>query len=359
MKSKALVWFAGVASVCAGSAYGQSNVTLYGVVDTGIEYQNHQPSGNNSIVRMTPGNMSGSRWGLRGTEDLGGGLKSLFVLESGFDSDTGRSGQNNRLFGRSAYVGLQGNWGALTLGRQTNTLYDIFGTVDPMWIASKYSILVQDAHFSARADNTVKYVGTFGGVTAKAMYSFGADSTRANASEIPGSPKIGREMGGSLTYTGSNWEVVAAYDDINTGTTTATPDATTRRAVVGGNFVVGNATIFAGYRWAKGYDGAALPGAPAASSQRSNQYWTGVRYQITAPLTLVAAAYYQDFADTSADPWFFVLSSDYALSKRTDAYLNVGYTKNKNGSTLGLGSFGTVNGSANQFGAVVGIRHKF
>ncbi|MGO4329034.1 porin [Cupriavidus sp. 2TAF22] len=359
MKSKAIVWFAGVASVCAGSAYGQSSVTLYGVVDTGIEYANHQTEGNNSVVRMTPGNMAGSRWGLRGTEDLGGGLKSLFVLESGFESDTGRASQNSRLFGRSAYVGLQSGWGVLTLGRQTNALYDIFGTVDPMWIASKYSILVQDAAFSARADNTVKYVGIFGGLKANAMYSFGADSTRDNASEVPGSPKIGREIGGSLTYTGQNWEVTAAYDQINTGTRTTTPDATTRRAVVGGNFAIGNATLFAGYRWAKALDGALLPGARAGSNQRSNLYWTGVRYQVTQPLNVVAAAYYQDFSGASADPWFFVLSSDYAFSKRTDVYLNVGYTKNKNGSTLGLGSFGTVANSANQFGAVAGIRHKF
>ncbi len=86
----------------AGAAQAQSSVTLYGVVDANIEYVNNVgvvPTAANgfnrgpahSVARMDPGGLSGSRWGLRGTEDLGGGLKALFVLESGFSSDTGAS----------------------------------------------------------------------------------------------------------------------------------------------------------------------------------------------------------------------------------------------------------------------------
>ncbi|MFX7140466.1 porin, partial [Acinetobacter baumannii] len=70
-------------------AYAQSSVTLYGVADVGIEYLSNvpSPSGGSNLVRMSSGNMSTSRWGLRGTEDLGGGLKALFELESGFTLD--------------------------------------------------------------------------------------------------------------------------------------------------------------------------------------------------------------------------------------------------------------------------------
>lgn len=364
MKSGLKLLAASAIVICSSAAYGQASVTLYGVVDAGIEYVNHQPNGGHDVVRMTPGNLAGSRWGLRGIEDLGSGLKSLFVLESGFDSDTALSGQGGRLFGRSAYVGLQGWWGSFLLGRQNNSLFDIVGDVDPIGFAPRYSVLVQDVGLASRADNTLKYVGQFGGLKASAMYSFGADSTKVNGSEIPGDAKIGREFGGYLTYSFENLSIATAYDEINSGTTTTTPDATTRRAVIAGTYSFGNTTVYAGYRWAKAYDGALLSGAPVRqATQRSNLWWAGARWQAATPLTLSAGAYYQDFAGTNADPWLFVASADYAFSKRTDAYLTIGYTKNHNGSSLGLGSgnvgFGTVLAGANQFGTVLGIRHKF
>ena len=100
-------------SLFSGVATAQSSVILYGVVDLPIEYNNHlapgfnQPGGGSRVGLQTGGGLSGSRWGLRGTEDLGGGTKALFVLESGFGVDDGRSQQGGRLFGRPAYVGMQ------------------------------------------------------------------------------------------------------------------------------------------------------------------------------------------------------------------------------------------------------------
>lgn len=111
----------------AGSASAQSNVTLYGVADMGIEYAIHQPNGDHSVVRLQSSNMSGSHWGLRGTEDLGGGLKALFALEGGVNLDDGRSAQGGRLFGRQAWGGLQGSYGTLSLGRQTTLLSSLAG----------------------------------------------------------------------------------------------------------------------------------------------------------------------------------------------------------------------------------------
>lgn len=364
MKSQLKLLAASTVVICSSAAYGQGSVTLYGVVDAGIEYANHQPNGGHDVVRMTPGNLSGSRWGLRGIEDLGSGLKGLFVLESGFDSDSAQSGQGGRLFGRSAYVGLQGRWGSFLLGRQINSLFEIAGDIDPVGLAPRYSVLVQDVVLASRADNTVKYVGKFGGLKASAMYSFGSDSGKANGSEVPGNAKIGREFGGSLAYSSENFSIATAYDEINTGTISTTPDASARRAVLAGTYSFGNTTVYAGYRWAKAYDGALLTGAPARqATQRSNLWWAGARWQAATPLTLSAGAYYQDFAGTNADPWLFVASADYAFSKRTDAYMTIGYTKNHNGSSLGLGSggvgFGTVIAGANQFGTVIGLRHKF
>ncbi|XQU70534.1 porin [Cupriavidus sp. H18C1] len=100
------------------------SVTLYGVVDTGIEYVNNVGPDKDSVVRMP--NLTAtvpSRWGIRGTEDLGGGLKGLFVLESGFGPDTGNANQGGRLFGRQAWVGVSGPWGQISLGRQYTMLF--------------------------------------------------------------------------------------------------------------------------------------------------------------------------------------------------------------------------------------------
>ncbi|KDP86509.1 membrane protein [Cupriavidus sp. SK-3] len=363
-------WIATVAALAAGGAYAQSSVTLYGILDIGLEYQNNQPGSGSGVTRLTSGNLSGSRWGLRGVEDLGGGLKGIFVLESGFNLDTGTSAQSGRLFGRNAYVGLQSQWGTLTLGRQQTPLYDFGLQFDPMGISTNYSIIGQDAGFTSRADNSVKYAGTFGGLTARALYSFGSNTGGGSFGEVPGSPKIGQEYSAGLTYAVGPFAVGGIYDETNLGlaATGALTGAKIRRASLAGSYAFGPAKMYAGYRWAMALDGATLPGNLGANNV-SNLYWLGVGYQLLPALSLTGAAYYQDFRGTKADPWSFVASVDYNLSKRTDAYLNLGYTKNKDGSNLGLTAggagaiqgtgFGTVSGSDNQFGAVVGIRHKF
>lgn len=358
------------AAMAATGAYAQSTVTLYGIVDAGIEYQNNQPGGSHSVTRITSGNMSGSRWGLRGVEDLGGGLKGVFVLESGFTVDDGKSAQGGRLFGRQAYVGVQSPYGGVTLGRQQTPLYEFGLKYDPMGISTNYSIIAQDASLTSRADNSIKYAGTFNGVTAIAMYSFGSNTGGGAAGEVPGSFKVGQEYSASVGYTAGPLSVGAAYDEINPGLAAsgALKDAKIRRATVASTYSFGPAKMYAGYRWAKALDGATLPGNLGANNL-SNLYWLGLGYNLTPAFSLTGAAYYQDFKGTGADPWLFVASADYTLSKRTDAYLNLAYAKNKDGSNLGVTSggagaiggtgFGTVNGSENQFGAVLGIRHRF
>ncbi|KAA0179180.1 MULTISPECIES: porin [Cupriavidus] len=364
MKMK--LFAAAVAALAAGGAYAQSSVTLYGVVDAGIEYNNNAGPNGDNLFRMQSGGQSGSRWGLRGVEDLGGGLKGLFVLESGFDIDTGRSGQDNRLFGRAAYVGLQNQFGTLTLGRQQTVMYDFGLQFDPMAIAPRYSITSIAPEFQSRADNTVKYVGKFGGLTASAMYSF-----RNEGQEEAGAFRRGQEYGALLSYAAGPFAVGAAYDETH-GTTVAVPGAPAgtvvdasgrriRRATVAGSYAFGPAKAFVGYRWAKAADGAVLPGAPSVDNSTSNLYWAGLAYQLTPAFSVTGAAYYQDFRRTGADPWQFALTGDYALSKRTDIYASVSYALNKDGSQLGVAGYGPANVQADkdQIGAIVGVRHKF
>ncbi|MFP3693140.1 porin, partial [Burkholderia sp. SIMBA_048] len=104
---------AATALAAASSCAAAQSVTLYGIVDTGVEYVSHAGSGGKALVRM-PSNTGElpSRWGLRGDEDLGGGMHAIFTLESGFTANQDMM-QSGRLFGRQAWVGISGPFGAV------------------------------------------------------------------------------------------------------------------------------------------------------------------------------------------------------------------------------------------------------
>ncbi|MGN4074153.1 porin, partial [Burkholderia gladioli] len=111
-----------VTAAAASPALAQSSVTLYGVIDEGLNYTNNI-GGKGGAVELTSGYAQGSRWGLRGTEDLGGGLAAIFTLENGFDASSGKAQEGGRMFGRQAYVGLQDKrYGTVTLGRQYDSM---------------------------------------------------------------------------------------------------------------------------------------------------------------------------------------------------------------------------------------------
>ncbi|RZT42521.1 porin [Cupriavidus agavae] len=346
-------------------AFAQSSVTLYGVADAGVEYLNHANANGNSLTRLTSGNMSGSRWGLRGVEDLGAGTKALYVLESGFEIDTGVASQGGRLFGRQAYVGLEHRLGRLTLGRQQNALYDLLINYDPMVLGARYSLQMVDSSFVGRYDNMAKYTGKFGPVTAIALYSFarGTSITSGGATsfagEVPGDPKSDQALSAGFDYSSGPIGMTAIYDQQQgtlgiTGQNTSQRD---RRIAVAGSFKFGTTgKLFAGYRWLNG-DIGVLAGQP---SKRSDVYWLGYQYQILPALSLTAASYYFNDKRTGRDPWSLIGSANYVLSKRTDAFLNVGYARNKDGSNLGLNGFGTsITPGNNQTGVMLGLRHKF
>lgn len=287
-------------------------------------------------------------------EDLGGGLKAIFALESGFRLDTGAS-VDNRLFNRQAYLGLQSRFGALTLGRQQTPLYDFTLAFDPMAATSQYSIINLDPFMANRADNAIKYQGKFGGLTASALYSFGYDMSNSfnngwGVGEIPGNYKKGREYAASLRYTKGPLDLGVVYD-----LRQPTDTVKDQRASLAGSYAFGQAKVFAGYRWEN------LTGA-GERFHRSNIYWLGVGYQATPALMLKGAVYYDDFAGTGADPMVFVATADYAFSKRTSAYLDLGYAWNRSkDGTASRASLSSDNIRAgnSQFGAMVGIRHRF
>lgn len=185
----------------AGVAHAETSVTLYGILDAGIGYQKvkgsegYVTSGpqteiNSKRTGLINGIQSGNRWGLKGSEDLGDGLRAVFVLESGFDLGTGNSAQGGRLFGRQATLGLAGDsWGQLDFGRQTN-------------IASKYLSAVADpfgggfdqaniggaftAANTVRYDNMVMYqTPNFSGFQFGVGYSFNGNGKQSWDKDLP------------------------------------------------------------------------------------------------------------------------------------------------------------------------------
>jgi len=356
--------------VASAGAHAQSNVTLYGVIDVGVEYLNSVPNAakaSSSLVAMQSGNQAGSRWGIRGVEDLGGGLKGIFTLESGFSVDDGKMAQGGRMFGRAAFVGLQSRWGQLTLGRHASPFWDFAGAFDPMGNAARYAIGAQDPFMlGQRADNSVKYIGTFGGLTLTGLYSFNYNNT-----EVPGNFTNGREYSLMAVYAAGPFSVGAVFDQTNQSAATAlASNQLIRRASLAGTYAFGPAKLYAGYRYAHSFNGASLPGAAGASNTYANLAWAGLGYQVTPSVSLTGAAYYQNLASAHVgNPWQFVVTADYLLSKRTDLYTSLAYALNSNArSGLGVNGFNDVLGASsneqvvpgkNQFGVVAGIRHKF
>ncbi|MFM0478124.1 porin [Paraburkholderia strydomiana] len=360
---------AGVSLTC-GAAHAQSSVTLYGIADVGVEHINNTSAGG-AQTREVSGNLSGSRWGLKGAEDLGGGMKAIFQLESGFNINDGTTAQSTRglganaatttrLFGRQAWVGLSYKGQQLTFGRQNSLLYEQAVAFDPMGASSRYSVLSLDYAMAGRIDNSAKYTGVFGPLTAQAMYSTRYDT--GYGAEVPGAEITGRFFSGAVTYAQGPFAASVSYEQRNSNTV-ATNTGTERRATAAASYVIGPVKGFAGYRYLRASN-AFLPVNPivvANGSQASaaNLYWAGAQYNVTPAFIITATGYYQDVHSTGADPWLAVLCADYFLSKRTDLYATAGFAHNKDKSALGVNGYGTVAPGYNQTGITIGMRQKF
>src|SRR5690625_2654772 len=181
----------------AGVAQAETSVTLYGVVDGGIGYQRvkgNDANGDSAKATRTgllSGVQRGNRWGLRGSEDLGDGLRFIFQLESGFDIADGRSAQGDRLFGREAHFGLAGdNWGQLTFGRQTTiTSKYMPGVASPFgasFMQANYGATFSAAN-TVRYDNMIQYqTPSFAGFQAGLGYSFNIEGKQEGTTKLNG-----------------------------------------------------------------------------------------------------------------------------------------------------------------------------
>lgn len=207
----------------AGSAFA-ADVTLYGLVDYGFNYTHYDADytgvDDDSSFQMKSGQNSGSRFGLRGSEDLGNGLKVGFVLENGFDADTGALGFQSRLFGRESQAYLEGSFGKVSFGRMgqlasANGTYGLLGAFSPF--STGWGNTVGPKHVMAngcdRFDNMISYQSpNFAGFTVYAQYSF---KNNVNNAGDENKPNTDRYYGIGATYKTGNLALLGVVDSIN------------------------------------------------------------------------------------------------------------------------------------------------
>jgi predicted porin len=348
----------------SGAAHAQTNVTMYGLLDAAVDYNTNVDATGRSRVWMPSlgGGMFPSRIGFRGTEDLGGGLKAIFTLETGVYTDTGTTGQGNRLFGRQAWVGLAGNWGQLTLGRNYNMLYNSMPEVEIIG-PTQYGLGSLDAGIpNGREDNSVAYKGSFDKFTVGATYSLGRDTSSAGGpggTNCPGESSADaqacREWSAMLRYDAGGWGLTSAYVRAKGGATAAfglnTSNKTDSRAHVAGY------TKFGAWRLATG--AVIRDNEGSATTPRSNLYYVDGAFKATSAVTVDGLIARLDYKNSGNDTKMYMLRAIYDFSKRTSTYVAIGHVSNDGTAAVALSAGGSVGAGLAQNGVITGIKHSF
>ena len=393
---KRIVPLAACAAFCV-HAHAQSSVTLYGIIDEGINYNSNLQGGR--AFGLESAVMQGSRWGFRGSEDLGGGLKAIFTLENGFDNNTGKAGQGGLLFGRQAFVGLSHDrWGTLTFGRQYDVNADFVG---PLEAASQWSGNI-GAHLgdmdnlndAYRTDNALKYRSPeFGGFSFGAMYSFGG---------VPGSVGRDQEWSVAARYASGPLTVAAGYNNVrnpnlavfgnslNAAQAAQTDNAsaypsfngflsanTWQVASVGANYTIGASTfgvVYSNIAFLSLGNTANGPNPSGyAGSVHFNIVEANYRYRFTPALSAGVAYVYTNRSrissasgDNSGATYHQAMASvDYAFSARTDVYLLGIFQQASGTDSLDLPAVASItnqpgpSSSDRQAVIRIGMRHRF
>ncbi len=329
----------------SGAAMAQSTFTLYGVADVNVE---RQKGGTSSVNQLSSGGLNGSRWGLRGAEDLGGGLKGVFALESGFSIDTGKMAQSDRLFGRQAFVGLEGNFGSVRLGRQytpIGNVADVFGT-KPYDVNSVLPTLAAgDAY---RTDNAITYkTPSYSGLTVEAQYSFQVNGAETNTGT---SPKQGRHFGLNGMYANGPITLGLGYVGLeDTASATAGEQKANEILAVAG-YDLGVAKIMGQFSQ-----------TDLDTPNNMKVYSLSAAFPFGAATITPGIALAQDVlpgtkGNGMSDATLFTLQATYELSKRTALYSNLTFVSNDDGASVG---FNTPVAGKDSNAFQVGVRHRF
>jgi predicted porin len=311
----------------SGAAMAQSSVTLYGIADIWV---GSTKSGVNakSETQVGSGGFNGSRFGLKGSEDLGGGLKAVFKLEQGFDISNGTQSVPGSAFGRQAFVGLEGGFGSVTLGNVWSAMDDVIGAGNGGFDSGAFSPLYSmtgsvHSTYQDRPRNAIKYATpNFGGFTA--VVAYGLDENPAVKQDI---------VDFNVAYGAGPLGVSVAYQVKNNTTDT-------ELLLLNGSYDLGVAKLLATY------------GQVETGANKSRDYQFGVDVPLSSALTLSGS-----FAQTRDNAALgdgkrtgYGIAAKYSLSKRTFTYAGLRNVDAKN-------SAGTKIGKENIY--AVGVQHNF
>ena len=329
-------------------ATAQTSVTLYGLADVGVNVVN-RGAGQSNTLRIDSGMLSTSRWGVRGVEDLGGGLAAIFQLEGQINVDDGSGAATGGgfSFARRSYVGLQGGFGQLYMGRDYLPAYwaDLMSDVTAYGLYGSSRVFQAAGGLTNRASNAIFWNSpNWGGLTLKAAYSAGEFDTdpksRGNAAAL------------AAFYANGPIALNVYYQTVNN---VATPVVKTKEYGIGGGYDFGSLRIRAGYGRAD----------PDGASNNLSQFHLGAAYIIGPGEAYIQATQMKREAASGTTPKSTTIGTGYLynLSKRTTLYASFGVTRNNE-----TGNFSLVN-SANAFAPsavgenpkalALGVRHAF
>ena len=345
-------------SALAGSAMA-ADVQIYGRIDTGLRLTGYDydlsTKADDTKFEMSSGNYTGNRVGIKGSEDLGNGLTVGFVLENGFDSDTGAE-KYDGLFGREAIIYLEGDFGKIAAGKMgiLNSTAGSFGigNFNPFgtgWGEVGSQTHLWGAGFETRYNNMISYASPeFAGLKVYAQYSFGGnydDDGEVVGKE--GKTTTNRYYGLGVTYKVGGLNLIGIVDSVNEAQTANTfekEDAI--RATVGGSYDFGVVKPYLTVAYFKdGEINDPFSMHQYSSNLTDNKDWEGfaVALGATAPVFGGKAHAMLGYMDAEGEDtlndglnpkddftrWMVGFGYEYSLSKRTTVYADAGYFKDE------------------------------
>jgi predicted porin len=388
----------GTTSMMIGTAHAQSSVTLYGIVTGNVTYANNaqtaatsasgKPKGGALVAQFDNGSsgLASSRWGLKGVEDLGGGLKAVFQIENGFSVNNGALGQGGALFGRQAYVGLSApKYGTFTLGRQGDASVEFVSPLIYGWYWGNLAIHPADydnLNFTHRINNTLKYLSdTYGGFRFGGLYSVGGVAGNVTQNQY-------WSLGGN--YTGGSFAIAASIFNArnpNVSLYGTNPNATAAESnpsiagfasansqqtiSVASTYTLGSAIFGVSYSNTQ-FRGlgtnAALNTLGYHGTASLNTVGASLRYQATPFLRFGTSFDYTEGGSVSGKEGAkyeqFNLGAAYSLSKATDLYVTGAFQHASGTDSLGrpaVAAIGylTPSATSKQVAVSAGIKHLF
>jgi predicted porin len=313
-----------VLTAVTGAASAQSSVTIYGKVDLGLVLDSGSAAGKS--IRIDSGVTGGSRLGFKGVEDLGGGMKAAFQLETGFCADSAAGGPNfctgsNSFMGRQAHGDLTGSFGALSAGRQYSLGFNNLSTIDPFGtgFAGQVNNIVDPS--GIRLNNSATYsTPSIGGVTASAEIAFGEET---------GNWQANRETGAGLTYASGPAYVGFTFYDVGNANGNG---AARKNYLLGGTYDFGVVKIHALAQKSTG------SGTTGLVPLDVLDLMGGMTVPIAGGSLMASYIHHNDRTLADKDANQIGIGYIYPLSKRTSVYTAFARIKNDNGAAFVVGN---------------------